>query len=167
MPLSVIPHHSQNIMVSFSISGFPTCTLLLHHIHACHLICITPLHLTRSSPYRLHSNSTCSPVSTCPHPQQSSSYFHPIISLPFTGRHPPLTISITQAPTLPSAKLSFLWHLFISTYSFSLSVALNPLFHDCLPTSCILSQMYFFHSFLSILSSPFHSHSHPSTKKIN
>ena len=67
-----------------------------------------------------------------------------------TGRHPPLTISLTLAPTLPSVKISFLGHLFISTYSFSLSVSFNPFFHDCLPTYCILSQMYFFHTFLSI-----------------
>ena len=61
-----------------------------------------------------------------------------------------LTISYTLAPTLPSAKHTFLWHIFIFTYSFFHSVSLNPFFHDCLPTSYILSQMYFFHTFLCI-----------------
>ena len=102
--------------------------------------------------------------STCPQPQQSSSYFHAILSLPVTSRHPPLTISLTLEPTLPSAKLSFLGHPFTFTYSFSLSESLNPFFHDCLPPpvfshkciSSILSYPF------SSLGSPFHSHSHPS-----
>ena len=103
-----------------------------------------PLHLPLSSPYKVHSNNTCFSVSTSPHRHLSSSYFHVILSLPLTGKHPPLTISLTPAPTFPSAKLSFLGHSFIFTYSFSLSVSLNPFFHTCLPTSLILLQMCFF-----------------------
>ena len=61
-----------------------------------------------------------------------------------TGKHPPLTISLTPAPTFPTAKLSFLRNSFICTYSFSLCVSLKPFFHTCLPTSLILLQMCFF-----------------------
>ena len=103
-----------------------------------------PLHLPLSSPYKVHSNNTCFSVSTSPHRHLSSSYFHVILSLPLTGKHPPLTISLTPAPTFPSAKLSFIGHSFICTYSFSLSVSLNPFFHTCLPTSLILLQICFF-----------------------
>ena len=59
--------------------------------------------------------------------------------------HPSLTISITLAPTLPSANFHLLDFSFIRTYSFSLSVSLKPSFHALLPRSCILSQIYFFH----------------------
>ena len=45
---------------------------------------------------------TCTPVSTCPHPHRLSWYLHVILPLPLTGRHPPLTINLTLAPTLPS-----------------------------------------------------------------
>ena len=51
-----------------------------------------------------------------------TSYFHVILSLPFTGKHPPVTITLAPAPTFPSVKLSFLVHSFICTYSFSLSL---------------------------------------------
>ena len=74
-----------------------------------------PLHLPLSSPYKVHSNNTCFSVSTSPHRYLSSSYFHVILSLPLTGKHPPLIISLTPAPTFPSAKLSFLGHSFICT----------------------------------------------------
>ena len=93
-----------------------------------------PLYLPLSSPYKVHSNNTCFSVSTSPHRQLSSSYFHVILSLPLTGKHPPLTIRLTPAPSFPSSKLSFLGHCFFCTYSF----------HTCLPTSLILLQMCFF-----------------------
>ena len=93
-------------------------------------------------PYKVHSNSTCFSVSTSPHRHLSSSYFHVILSLPLTGKHHPLTISLTLPP--PFHLLLFLGHSFICTYSFSLSVSLKPFFHTCLPTSLILLQMCFF-----------------------
>ena len=138
MPLSVDPHHSKKS------HGFFLYFSIFQLVSFYYIICMHAIfHFYHSSPsYTLFSIS----VAFCfdfPHPQQSSSYFHAIISLPLTCRHPPLTISLTLAPTLPSAKLSFLWHLFIFTYSFSLSVSLNPLFHASLPTPCIISQMYF------------------------
>ena len=103
-----------------------------------------PLHLPLSSPYKVHSNNTCFSVSTSPHRHLSSSYFHVILSLPVTDKHPPLTISLTPAPIFPSAKLSFLGHSLNCTYPFSLSVSLNPFFHTYLPTSLMLLQMCFF-----------------------
>ena len=103
-----------------------------------------PLHLPHSSPYKVQSNNTCFSVSTSPHRHLSSSYFHVILSLPLTGKHLPLTISLTPAPTFPSAKFSFLGHSFICTYSFTLSVSINPFSHTCLPNSLIRLQMCFF-----------------------
>ena len=116
-------------------------------------ICITPLHLTRSSPYWLDSNNTCSSVSTCPHPQQSSSYFHAIISLLLTGRHPHLTISLTLAPTLPSANLSFIGHIFHFHILFLPFCIIEPIL-PLLPANLLSLQklqMYLFHTFLTIL----------------
>ena len=115
-----------------------------YHFLFLHTVFQIPYSPSPSSPYKVHSNNTCFSVSTSPHRNLSSSYFHVILSLPLTGKHPPLTISLTPAPTFPSAKLSFLGHSFICTYSFSLSVSLNPFFHTCLPTSLILLQMCFF-----------------------
>ena len=126
-------------------------TLLLVHIQPYHPT--TPIHLSLSSSYKVHSNNTCISVSTSPQPHLQPSYFHVILSLPLTGKHHPLTISRTVAAILPSAKLSFLGISFIRTYSFSLSVSLKPFFHAFLSLSCILSQIYFF------LDLPFHSHS--------
>ena len=103
-----------------------------------------PLHLSLSSPYKVHSNNTCFSVSTSPYLHLSSSYLHGILSLTLTGKHPPLTISLIHVPIFKSAKLSFLGHSFICTYSFSLSVSLKPFFHTCLPTSLILLKMYLF-----------------------
>ena len=100
----------------------------------------SPFHLSLSSSYKVHSNNTCISVSTSPQPHLQSSYFHVILSLPLTGKQPPITTSLTLAPTLPSTKLYF-----IRTYSFSLYVSLKPSFHALLPHSCILSQIYFFH----------------------
>ena len=86
----------KNAMVYFSISAVSNVyPFITSYSCTSSFICFTHLHLTRYSSYRLHSSSTCSSVSTCPHPQLSSSYFHAIISLPLTGRHPPLTISLT------------------------------------------------------------------------
>ena len=96
-----------------------------------------------SSPYKVHSNNTCFSVYTSPHLHLSSSYFHVILSLPITGKHPPLTIILSPAPTSTSTKHSFLGHSFVYTYSVSLSVSLKPFFHTCLPTSHILLQMCF------------------------
>ena len=67
--------------------------------------------------------------STSPHRHLSSSYFHVILSLPHTGKHPSLTISLTPAP--PSAKTLIsctFFHLYIL---FLLSVSLNQFFHTC------------------------------------
>ena len=128
----------------FLFSHFSHGILLLFHIPPYHLSNpLQPLsHLPLSSPYKVHSNNTCLSVPTSPHRHLSASYFHVILSLPLTGKHPPLTISLTSAPTFPSAKLSFLGHSFICTYSFSLSVSLKPFFHTCLPTSLITRWTY-------------------------
>ena len=145
MPLPTIPHHALSyiLLFIFLFHHFLLATLLLVHIHPYHPT--APLHLSLSSSYKVHSNNTCISVSTSPQPHLQSSYFHVILSLPITGKHPPLTISRTLAPTLPSAKLSFIGLSFIRTYSFSRSVSLIPYFHALLPLSCILSQIYFFH----------------------
>ena len=77
MPLSVDPHHSNKISwFLFIFKHFPTCTLLLIIFTHASFIFISPLHLPRYSPYRLHSNSTCASVLTCPSSDQSPSYFH-------------------------------------------------------------------------------------------
>ena len=140
MYLSVDPHHSQKshgfflYFCTFQLVPFYYMIFMHALLHFYH-----PLHLPRSSPYRLHSNSTCSSVSTCLQPQQSSSYFHAIVSFPLTYRHPPITISLTLAPTRLSSKHSLLnWTCFHFHYSFSLSVTLNSCFHASLPTSCII-----------------------------
>ena len=94
----------------------------------------------------MHSNNTCISVSTSPQPHLQSSYFHVILSLPFTGKHAPLAIGLILAPTLPSVKLLFLGLSFkFHLYSFSLSVSLKPSFHAILLHSCMLSQIYLFH----------------------
>ena len=121
MPLPTIPHHS-HISHCFFFNFITFYMLPFYEFIFIHTIRYptSPLHI-------------------------SISYFHVILSLPLMGKHPPLTISQTLAPTLPSAKLSFLGLSFIRTYSFSLSVSLKPSFHALLPLSCILSQIYFFH----------------------
>ena len=60
----------KNLMVYLSISALSNLYPFITS-YSCmpSFICITSLHHIRSSPYRLHSNSTCSSVSTCPHPQ--------------------------------------------------------------------------------------------------
>ena len=89
----------KNLMVSFSTSSLSNLYPFITS-YSCmpSFICITSLHLSSFSLYRFDSNSTCSSVSTSPHPEQSSLYLHAILSLPLTGRHPPLTISLTLAP---------------------------------------------------------------------
>ena len=74
----------------------------------------------------------------------SSSYFNIILSLPLTSKTSSLTISLTTAPTCPSAKLSFHGHSVIRTYYFYHSVSLKPSFHACLSTSLIFLSMCFF-----------------------
>ena len=106
-------------------------------------------HLLRCSPYRLNSNSIlCSPVSTCTHPQSSSSYMpscRPSNGKTSSSYHQPYSSTNT-----PSAIPPFLALLFICMYFFfSLSVSLNPFFHAFLPTPRILSEMYYFHTFPS------------------
>ena len=141
MSLPTVPHYSQishgssSHMVSFYyfIPLFKSFT--------------APLHVPLSSPYKVHSNNTCFSVSNSPHRHLSSSYFHVILSLLLTGKHPPLIISLTPAPTFLSANFSFLGHYFICTYSFFLYVSLKPFFHTCLPTSRIQLQMCFFQNF--------------------
>ena len=57
------------------------------------------------------------PASNCLHPHQSSSYLHAILSLALTGMHPPLTISLTLAPTFLQI-FSFIGHIFHDIYFF-------------------------------------------------
>ena len=54
-----------------------------------------------------HSKSARISVSFVQHTHRSSSYFHSISLEPLTGRHPPLTINITLALTLPLAYFYF------------------------------------------------------------
>ena len=120
IPLSVMPHHSEKYhgfffyFSTFQIVPFYY-IIFMHAIH----------HLYRSSP----------------------SYCFLSISVAFKqhiGIHPPLSISLTLAPTLPSAKLSSLGHIFIYTYAFSLSDHLTHYYMiACQPPA-------FSHTFLSI-----------------
>ena len=149
MPLPTIPHHSHishclflYFITSYMIPFFNSYSAISSFRYP-----TAPLHISLSSSYKVHSISMCISVSTSPQPHLQSSYFHVILSLPLTGKHPPLTINRTHAPTLPSAKLSFLGLSFIRTYSFSLSVS----FHALLQLFCILSQIYFFHPSCSTL----------------
>ena len=96
LSLSTIPQQSQIYhcfllhFISFHMEPFYNFILT----HAIIQSFIVPVHRSSSCPYWLHSNNTWSSISTWPHPHRSSSYFHFIIPLPLTGRHPPLTVSL-------------------------------------------------------------------------
>ena len=97
-----------------------------------------PLHLPRSSPYKVHSHNTCFSVSTSPHRHLSSSYFHVILSLPSHWQTSPLTISLTPAPTFPICKTFISWtlfHLYILFLPFCIIKAIFPYLFANLPYS--------------------------------
>ena len=151
IPIRILSSVQASVCLSTSLSRFlslfhhfPTGTLLLHHIHECHpspscsLFSISvALKQHMFFCFDLTTPTTVIIMPPC-HP------FAPSYRSTCSSHHQ--SYSSTK---LPSAKLSFLGHIFIFTYPFSFFVLLNPFFHASLPTFCILSQLYFFHTFLS------------------
>ena len=86
---------------------------------------ITPLHLSCSSQYRWPAHVLLL-LTVHTHDNHISIILpgHPLLHL---------TISLTLAPTLPSAKLSFLGHIFIYTYSSPLSGSPNVIISFVVP----------------------------------
>ena len=165
MSLPIIPHYSQiSHCLFFSTSPHTVPFYYFIFLHTIFQIFYSPSPSSSflSSPYKVHSNNTCFSVSTSPHLHLSSSYFHVILSLPLTGKHPPLTI----LPTHFHLQNSFLGHYFICTYSFSCSVSLKPFSmlvcqHPLFYCRCASSRIPHSHSSLIL---PFHSSSLLSTR---
>ena len=106
MSLPTVPHYSQiSHCFFFNLFYFSHDTFLLFYIHPNHLSnLLQPPYIFLFLLHKTCIQITHASLFLLLH----TSYFHVIISFPLTGKHPPLTISLTHAPTFPYAKPSFI-----------------------------------------------------------
>ena len=142
-----------NNFLSLSLFYHFYCFIFVHRIY--HLSFITPLHLPKSSPYQLHTNSTCS---SFPLVHTSHRSFHS-----FIPSHWQTYLSSSQLQHKPchlqNSDLFDIFHLQILVLPFSILLCFSfKLILSQLYTSFIISQLH------SSLGSPFYTYSHLSAK---